>query len=76
LSASKVIGLLSALAGAVGTAMLYKGSFAFEAPAAYASPEFVAAMSKRNRNRQLLQRLGLALLTLSFVLAGTSIWID
>jgi hypothetical protein len=71
--AAKILGLLSAALGAGGTLLLFFGSFAYEAPAAYMSAKLVADMTKRNKRRQFKQRLGLLLLLLSFILAGASV---
>ena len=70
---SKILGLLSAAAGAGGTLLLFFGSFAVEAPPVNMDDELLDRMIERNKRRQLLQRAGLALLMLSFVLAGLSV---
>jgi len=70
---SKIIGVLSAISGAGGTFLLYKGSFAYEQFPYYTSRASVAEASQRNRRRQRLQRAGLSLIMLSFVLAGISV---
>jgi hypothetical protein len=69
----KIIGVLSAISGAGGTGLLYKGSFAYEQFSHYASRASVAEMSQRNRKRHRLQRAGLLLIMISFVLAGISV---
>ena len=71
MTAAKVVGLLSAGAGAAGTLLLFFGSFAYEVPPAYFNQEMVDGLRKRNKRRQQLQRAGLALLMLSFVLGGS-----
>jgi hypothetical protein len=71
-TASKILGLVSAASGAVGTLLLFFGSFAYEQPPYYTKPAMIAALIKRNKRRQLLQRAGLGLIMLSFVLAGFS----
>ncbi len=68
--------LAAAVCGAVGTFLLYKGSFAFESPAYWGSPQLTANMDARNKRRRLLQRTGLLLLMLSFVLGGASIFLE
>jgi hypothetical protein len=70
---SKILGLVSAASGALGTLLLFFGSFAYEQPAYYMSKNAIDVMVKRNKRRQLLQRAGLGLLMLSFVLAGLSL---
>jgi hypothetical protein len=70
---AQIVGLLSAVSGAVGTLFLFFGSFAYEQPPAYMSRELVDGLVKRNKRRQLLQRIGLGFLMLSFVLAGFSV---
>jgi len=72
-AAAKILGLLSALFGAGGTLLLFFGSFAFEGFAPYYNKEIIDAQVKRNKRRQRLQRAGLSLLLLSFVLAGLSV---
>ena len=69
----KIIGILSAVSGAVGTGLLYKGSFAYEQLMPYSNAEMVAEMTKRNKSRNRFQRAGLALIMVSFVLAGVSV---
>ena len=41
--------LAAAVCGAVGTFLLYKGSFAFELPAYWGSPQLTANMDARNK---------------------------
>jgi hypothetical protein len=66
----KVINLLAAASGAFGTLILFRGSFAYEAPAVWADDKFIEAMKARNHRRSVLQRVGLSFLMISFVLAG------
>jgi hypothetical protein len=70
---TQIVGLLSAVSGAVGTLFLFFGSFAYEQFPYYANPELIAAVAKRNKKRQFRQRIGLGLLMLSFILAGFSV---
>jgi len=70
---TQIVGLLSAVSGAVGTLFLFFGSFAYEQPPAYMNAEIIGAMTKRNKRRRLLQQIGLGFLMLSFVLAGFSV---
>jgi hypothetical protein len=69
----KIIGIAAAIAGAVGTALLYKGTFGFEMLSGYSNNEIVTQMAKRNQRRLLFQRAGLTFLMLSFVLGGISV---
>jgi hypothetical protein len=68
--AAKVFGLLSAALGAGGTLLLFLGSFAYEGFAQYYNQQMIDEQTKRNKRRGMLQRTGLGLLMLSFVLAG------
>jgi len=70
---SKILGLVSAASGALGTLLLFFGSFAYEQPAYYMSKNMIDAMVKRNKRRQLFQRAGLGLIMISFLLAGFSV---
>jgi hypothetical protein len=60
--------------GAIGAALLYKGSFAYEAFTPYvdAAGKMVEEMKQRNRRRQATQRCGFALILVSFVLQAAS----
>jgi hypothetical protein len=71
--AAKVFGLLSAALGAGGTLMLFFGSFTYEGFTPYSNQQMIDAQTKRNKRRGFLQRTGLGLLLLSFVLAGFSV---
>jgi hypothetical protein len=73
MTAAKIVGLLSAISGAVGTPFLYRGSFAYEQPSFYANQQLLEEMGKRNKKRRQFQRIGLGLLMISFVLAGFSV---
>ena len=70
---AKIIGIAAALAGALGTSLLYGGTFGFETFGPYTNPKLVAQMTARNRRRLRLQRVGLAFLMLSFLLGGVSV---
>jgi hypothetical protein len=76
ISAGKICGLLSALSGAVGTAFLYRGSFAFESLPHYMNDALVDESKRRNARRGRMQQIGLSLLMSSFVLAGLSVTLD
>jgi hypothetical protein len=71
---TKIFGLLSAVLGAGGTLLLFFGSFAYEGFSPYINQQMIDAQMKRNKRRQALQRVGLAMLMASFVLAGLSVW--
>jgi hypothetical protein len=73
---SKIVSIVSALFGAIGTVLLFKGSYAFETPTSWMSDEIEKAMQKRNAQRRLLQTLGLSSLLISFVLAGIAQFLD
>jgi hypothetical protein len=73
---SKIIQLISAIAGAVGTGLLYKGSFAYEQPGGWMDDALLTRMTERNKHRQCMQRCGLFLLMVSFVLAGASLFFE
>jgi hypothetical protein len=73
MSIAKIFGLLSALAGAGGTLLLFFGSFSYEGFQPYHNQQTIAAQVERNKRRQLLQRWGLGFLLLSFVLAFFSV---
>ena len=69
MSPDKVLNLVSASVGAIGTFLMYKGTFGFAPVGSYmgaASKETIAANTRRER----LQKCGLLLLTLSFALQG------
>lgn len=70
---SKALGIASAVAGALGTALLYRGSFAYESFTPYTNPNLVEEMKRRNVKRRRFQQAGLLLLMVSFALAGISV---
>ncbi|MGO8738184.1 hypothetical protein [Rhodoblastus sp.] len=76
LTPGKWINLTAAACGAVGTFLLFKGSFAFEAPAAYMNKQLIDEMIARNLRRYRFQRAGLSLLMVSFLLAGAAQFVD
>lgn len=67
----KALNIASAIVGALGTVLMYKGTFGLVVPGFYfmdaAGNE---ATKKANDRRLLLQRLGLLLLTASFLVQG------
>lgn len=72
----RMISLVSAVFGILGTLLLFKGSFAFESPSVYMSSQMVDEMNARNIRRLLLQRLGLMGLVVSFLLAAIAQFFD
>jgi hypothetical protein len=62
--------------GAGGTACLYKGTFGFESFSPYANNKLSQEMSARNKRRLLMQRLGLGLLLLSFLLGVAHVFVE
>ena len=64
------LNLASAAAGAIGTMLLFSGSFAYEQLGGYANQALVDKVRARNKRRQTSQRIGLCLLLLSFLLQG------
>lgn len=76
LTPGKIVNLAAAASGALGTALLFKGSFAYEAPAAWANQKFIDDMKARNSRRAVFQKSGLSLIMLSFLLAGASQFLD
>lgn len=69
MSAAKIIEVLSALSGAAGTFLLYKGTFGLVAFTPYVDDKIIRETTAANRKRQRLQRLGLSLLFISFLCA-------
>ncbi|CAG4919164.1 hypothetical protein LMG31841_04850 [Paraburkholderia saeva] len=51
---------------------MYRGTFGLVAPGAYMSVALLAEVKKGNDRRQLLQRTGLLLLTISFLVQGVA----
>jgi len=72
----KIVNLGAAASGELGTALLFKGSFSYEAPAAWVDEKFLADMAARNRRRAIIQKSGLSLIMLSFTLAGIAQFLD
>ena len=67
---TKALNIISAVVGFVGTVLMYKGTFGLVVPGAYMSTALLAEMKRANDRRQLLQKSGLLLLTVSFLLQG------
>jgi hypothetical protein len=72
----KTLSAASAILGAAGTILIFRGSFTYESPGGWMTPPLIGEMTQRNRRRQVLQRAGLTLLTLSFVLQGISLFFE
>lgn len=77
MTASRWVSLVSAVFGAVGAWLLFRGSFALaQGPSGYgllATWQAEAGERRsRNRRRLLLQRMGLALILVSFALQGVA----
>jgi hypothetical protein len=72
----KGIQLAAAACGAVGTFLLYRGSFTFESPGFWVDEALLQEINARNRCRQRLQRVGLAFLMLSFLLGALSLFFE
>ncbi|MPV65839.1 hypothetical protein [Burkholderia sp. BE17] len=69
---TKILNIASAAIGVLGTFLMYKGTFGLVAPGAYMNTALLAEMKKGNDRRQLLQRAGLILLTISFFMQGVA----
>ncbi len=71
---AKELGLGSAASGTLGTLFLYFGTFGLQHVPLMASTtrEDRMRIDARNRRRLILQRVGLAFLLISFVLAGAT----
>lgn len=64
------VSIAAATAGVAGTISLFAGSFAYEQLGGYADKKLVGDVSRRNKRRSILQRVGLSLILASFVLQG------
>jgi hypothetical protein len=70
---TKALNIASATVGVAGTVLMYKGTFGLVVPGFYFMDAAGNEATRRaNNRRQLLQRLGLALLTISFLLQGVA----
>jgi len=56
------INIASAACTAIGTIVLYRGSFAYETMARYMNEKLIEETYKRNRKRLILQRSGVVLI--------------
>lgn len=72
MNTNKALNIASAIAGFAGTALMYCGTFGLVASGAYMNTALLAETKKANDRRQLLQRSGLLLLTVSFFLQGVA----
>lgn len=76
LTPGKALNIFAAMLVAVGTVLLFRGSFAYESFGMYHSRETIAAMSARNSRRRLLQRLGLSCLLGGVALQAVTQFVD
>lgn len=74
MTALQVLTFFSAIFGAAGAVVLFFGSYALEPNAAFgfANPPEQARVDARNSRRVLVQRIGLGLILMAFVLQGVS----
>lgn len=70
INVSKTLNVASAAFGLLGTLLMYRGTFGLVASGAYMNAALLAEVKKGNDRRQLLQRAGLILLTISFAMQG------
>lgn len=80
MNAAQYVALLSASFGAVGTGFLYHGTYGFEPykGAVYGGLEVQqinADIEAKNRSRKRSQRIGIALLFLSFILQAVTVFV-
>ncbi|WP_176080810.1 hypothetical protein [Paraburkholderia tropica] len=69
---AKTLNIASAAIGVLGTFLMYKGTFGLVASGAYMNTAVLADVKRGNDRRQLLQRAGLILLTISFCVQGVA----
>lgn len=72
MNVAKTVNIASSVIGAIGTVLMYRGTFGLVAAGAYMNTALLAETKKANDRRQLLQRSGLLLLTVSFFLQGVA----
>ncbi len=72
----KLANVAAAVLGASGTAILFKGSFAYEGFAPYYNEQMISDQTARNTRRRLLQRGGLGLILASFVLQAVAAFLS
>ncbi len=68
----KMLNIAAACAGASGTVLLYRGSFAYDQLTPLVSDDVLNQLRKANKDRQLRQKLGLGLILLGFIVGGFS----
>ncbi|PTB20457.1 hypothetical protein C9I57_11335 [Trinickia symbiotica] len=67
------LNIASATIGVLGTFLMYKGTFGLVVPGFYFMDEAAnKATQEANNRRAALQRIGLCMLTISFMLQGTA----
>lgn len=76
ISAAKTIEIISALSGAGGTFLLYKGTFGLVAFTPYVNDDLIRETAAANRKRQRLQRWGLGLLFVSFLCVLAHVFVE
>jgi hypothetical protein len=78
LTPDRWLNVAAAILGSLGALILFKWSFAFESLPFY--DDRAGTISKpiglRNRRRQTMQRVGLALILVSFILQGVAQFVD
>lgn len=70
----KWLNLAGALAGALGTILMYRGTFGLAAGSFWTDEAMLQEINRANKVRLRLQRSGLALLTASFALQGAALF--
>ena len=68
MTVDKCLNLGGAIAGAVGTILMYRGTFGLQTVSTWTSQAMADETARSNRQRLRLQRCGLILLTASFAL--------
>jgi hypothetical protein len=78
LTVDRWLNVVAAVLGSVGGVILFKWSFAFESLPFYdnRAATISKALGLRNRRRQVMQRVGLALILASFVVQGIAQFVD
>jgi len=65
---ARIVSLAGLVAAFVGTLLIWKTGFVYESFAAWTDQAMVDDISRRNKRRQLYQRLGFGMLSAGFVL--------
>jgi len=76
LTNTKALSLASVSSGAIGTLFLFFFSFSLEAPTVWMSKEMEDDIKSRNSRRAIGQRIGLALLLISFLVQGAALFLE